>query len=292
MSKNGEILSTLVEEDFGIKGKGRWPKSDEHSSLVIDIERGIFYWNSQDIVGDPLIYLTKVRGLGFDEAKEYLKTFEYSGTHVYTIKYNTEDVVVFPKLVEVFHDLGRNNREYFYNRGLTDETIDRFSLGFYNDWYTVPFFEDGTFRNFQLRRDQPSKRMKSYYKGVGALLYNSDYLRLVDEIFWCEGPVDALALLQNKIPAISTNCGGGYLPEWYYKFVNIKQINLVFDNDEAGRKEAKKLGKFFGELRCKIYTFDEFEEKGYDPVDYFRDGHTGDEFVELVKRKSKYVYEL
>lgn len=293
MSHNGEILLKLVDEDFGVKGKGRWPKSEEHSSLVVDFDRGIFFWNSQEIVGDPLVYLTRVRNYSFEDAKNYLKNLDYSGTHVYTIKKKGEDdVVVYPKLVEVFQDLGRENREYFYRRGLTDETIDRYQLGWYNEWNTVPFFEDGTFKNFQMRRDKPAKRMKSYYKGVGALMYNSDILKLVDEIYWVEGPVDALVLLQNKIPAISTNCGGGYLPEWYGRFVNIKKINFVFDNDKAGVSEAKKLSKFFGELRCKIYTFEDFEEERYDPVDYFNDGHSGDEFLEMVKKGGKYLYEL
>ena len=292
MSKNGEILSQLIENDFGIKGHDRWLKSSEHDSLVVDVDKGIFFWNSKDVVGDPIIYLTKVRGMPFKDATAYLSTLGYTGTHVWTMESGGDEIVVYPKLVEIFFESGRDKRDYFYRRGLTDSTIDRMQLGWYNGWNTVPFFEDGTFRNFQFRMDNPSKRIKSYYKGLGALLFNSDVLRLVNEVFWCEGPIDAMILIQNGIPAVSSNIGGGFKPEWYSKFINIERIWLVMDHDLAGDNESKKLAEFFGTSKCKIYNFWDFEEKGYDPVDYFRDEHTKDEFIELVNNNSKYLFEM
>ena len=103
MNKNGEILEQLVSQDFGVKSRdgSRWSKGDEHDSLVIDKERGIFYWNSEGIVGDPIVYLTKVRGLDFHEASSILKEFNYEGTHVYTQRYSGEEIVVYPKLVNI-----------------------------------------------------------------------------------------------------------------------------------------------------------------------------------------------
>ena len=293
-NKNGLILEQLINEDFGLRLKegSRWGKSEEHSSMVLDRDKGVFFWNSQEICGDAIVYLTKVRHLSFKDATNYLRDKEYEGTLVWTMETSGEEIVVYPKLVEIFYDLGKNHRDYFYRRGLTDSTIDRFQLGHYNGWSTVPFFEDGTFRNFQFRMDVPSKRIKSYYKNLGALLFNSDILRLVDEVFYVEGPVDAMILLQNGIPAVSSNIGGGFRKEWYSKFLNVDRIWICFDRDSAGDNESKKLAKFFGEYRCKLYNFWEFEESGYDPVDYFRDGHSGEELLELVKEKSRYVFEM
>jgi DNA primase len=294
MNKNGIILENLISEDFGLKTKdgSRWAKSEEHSSMVLDKEKGIFFWNSQEVAGDCVVYLTKVRGMSFRDATEYLRSKEYEGTLVWTMQSGGEEIVVYPPLVETFFEMGRNKRDYFYRRGLTDDTINRFSLGFYNGWSTIPFFEDGTFRNFQFRMDTPSKRIKSYYRGLGALLFNSDILRLVDEVYYVEGPVDAMILLQNGIPAVASNIGGGFRQDWYSKFLNVDRIHLVFDRDSAGDNESKKLAKFFGEYRCKLYNFWGFEENGYDPVDYFRDGHTGEEFLGLIKENEKYVFEL
>lgn len=294
---NGEILSKFVDEDFGVHGRdgSRWFKGVDHDSIVIDMQKGIFFFNSKGIVGDPLVYLTRIRKMSFNDAKEYLKTLNYSGTHVYSITKKNEDVVVYPALVDVFFDLGRESdkREYLYNRGINNDIIDRFRIGWYNNWTMIPFFMDGTFRNFQMRRDKPSRSFRGYYDGVGPLLFNSDILKLTDEVFITEGPLDALALIQNGIPAVSTNMSGRILEDWYMYFINQKRIYLVFDNDSAGVNEAKETAQVLGVERCKIYNFQNFtEQKGYDPVDYFIDGRTGDEFLELVYGSAKHLYEL
>lgn len=293
MNTNAEILSNLINQDFGLISKegSRWGKSEEHSSLVLDKERGIFYWNSEGVVGDPLVYLTKVRRLTFEDAKEYLKNFQYTGTHVYTINTKKGDIVVYPKLVDIFFEDGKNKRDYFYERGLTDDTINRFRLGFYNEFFLVPFFEDGTFRNFQMRKDKP-KTIRSYYKGVGPILFNSDILKVVSTIYYTEGPIDAIVLMQNGLPAISSNSGGSFLMDWYSKFSNVKKIYLLFDNDNAGRNEAKRVAEILGTTRCKIYCFEDFEEAGYDPVDFFRDGYTTTELSNILNEKSLYTFQM
>jgi len=294
MTNNANILISLIDEDYGIKNKegSRWPKGIEHDSIVVDRDKGIFYYNSAGIVGDPLVYLTQVRKMSFNSAKEFLKSFNYEGTYVYTFSSGKEDVVVYPKLVDIFFDNGKDKREYFYNRGLTDDTIDRFRLGWYNSYNTVPFFMDGTFRNFQLRMDTPRRDMRSYYNGVGPLMFNSDILSVVKKVYFTEGPVDAMILMQNGLPAISTNMSGNVLPKWYSYFVNIEEIYLVMDNDSAGIHEATRVAKMLGTTRCKIYTFADMDKKGYDPVDFFRDGRTVEEFIDLVENNSKYSFEL
>jgi DNA primase len=290
---SNDILARLIEEEFGLEGNGRWFRSKEHSSLVLDRERDIFFFNKIGVVGDSLIYLTKIRGMGFQEAKDYLKTLNYSGTFVYSIrgKESREDVVVYPYLVEVFWQDGKNKRDYMYRRGITDETLDRFQVGFFNNWTMIPFFEDGTFRNFQMRRDEPSKCFRSYYK-TGDLLFNSDIMKLTNKVYITEGPVDALSLVQNGLPAISTSAGGAFLPEWYNKFVDQKEIVILGDNDVAGENEAKRTAKLLGETRCKIYTFQDFNQEGFDPVNFFQDGNTKDQLLELIERNGKYVYEM
>lgn len=287
---SGQILYNLISEDFGISGRGRWFRSNEHSSLVLDFEKGIFYFNAEGIVGDPLVYLTEVRKWDFNKAKEYLKQLDYIGTFVYHIKGNNEDVIVYPKLVEVFYNLGKNKnrREYFYRRGLTDSTIDRFQLGWYNGYNTIPVFEDGVFKNFQFRKDNP-KTIRNYYTGVGPLIFNVDILKIVNKVYIVEGPIDALILIQNGLPAIST---GFVLPEWYSRFIYQDEIYLLFDNDKAGLDEAKRISRVLGLNRCKIYCFWDFEEKGYDPVDFFRDGHTTQDLLNLVENNSKFEFEL
>jgi len=290
MNPNTSILSKLIDEDFDLETKegSRWGTTDLHSSLVLDKEKGIFFWNSQNVVGDSLVYLTKVRGYSFEKAKEYLKKFkDYSGDFVYSIQSGKEDVVVYPKLVDVFFDMGKEARKYFYNRGLTDHTIDTFRLGFYNGFNTVPIIESASLRNFQLRKDDP-KIIRMYYKNLEPLLFNVDILALTKTAYVTEGPVDAMVMVQNGFPAVCSTVAGYFNPTWTGKFVNQKEIFILYDNDSAGRSEAIKVAKVLGEYRCKVYCFQDFEDYGYDPVDFFRDGKSS----ELIEKNAKYIFEM
>jgi hypothetical protein len=51
------------------------------------------------------------------------------------------------------------------------------------------------------------------------------------------------------------------------------------------------VAKSLGENRCKIFTFEGFDEK-YDIIDYFRDGGDLAYLKELIERKSRYAFEL
>jgi len=287
------ILERLIQEDFGYNTResSKYGKGVEHDSLVLNKDRNIFYWNSMGIWGNAIDYLVKVRKLSFQDAKKIIENYDkISGIQIVKNEKH-QDVIVSPKLVDVFFDNGLLDRDYFYQRGLNDSIINRFRLGKYLDFYTVPFFENSKFKNFQLRKDNP-KTSLSYYKYIGPLLFNSDILKIVDRVYYAEGPVDAMILIQNGLPAVSSNCAGGYLTSWYSRFNSVKDIILLFDNDDAGTQESKRLSKFLGETKCKIYNFWDFDGKGYDPVDFFRDGHTISELKELINSKFKYGFQL
>jgi DNA primase len=286
---NNSIVAKFVEEDFGIKGYGRWLKGIEHDSLVVDTENDLFFWNKNKIHGDALSYLIRVRGLPLEQAKTILNNTKNKST-IYTSDNNTE-YTTYNKLVDVFWNNGKTNRKYWHKRLLTDSTIDRFKLGYYDGWYTIPIFENGMLVNIQKRRDEPEKAIIPWYKGKPTI-FNSTILKLVDEVFFTEGIVDCILLNQNGLPSISKNTGAiTWLNEWLKFFVRVGRIYLIFDNDDAGRSGAKKIAKNLGEYKCKIFTFEAQKEK-YDIIDYFKDGNNIDDFIKLVEDKSKYVFEV
>lgn len=291
---NQGILESIISEDYELIGGGRWWHAQEHDSLVVDAEKQIFYWNSKGIVGDAYTWLVKIKGFTPEEARRFLKTFDnYYGEFIHIVKGKEDkDIIVYPNLVDIFWSNGLVNRyrDYWYNRNFTDETINRFKLGYYNEWFTIPIFQDGLFKNFQCRRDVPNKAIKSWYKGIGPLLFNSDILKFTDSVYICEGPTDAISLSQHGLMAISNTAGSEtWLDSWFKYFIHQKKIYIIYDNDDAGNFGAKKVAKKLGELRCKIYTFKGYR-KGYDANDFFLDG-ARDEFVNLVEERSKYVFE-
>jgi DNA primase len=288
------ILEDLISRDFTIEGRGRWLHTREHDSLVIDSEEQMFWWNSTGKFGNAFTWLTEIKGLTPQKAKEYLKdVVNYKDVFVEILNGKQEELLIYPKLVDIFYENGkRNSRDYWYKRSISDKSIDMFRLGFSEGWYTIPIFVDGTFRNFQMRREEPTKQIKSWYKGIGPLLFNSESLKLTNHVYITEGPTDAISLLERGLPAVSHNAGSEYFSnDWFKYFINQSEIFVVYDNDSAGINGAKKVAKVLGESRCKIYTFEGFGPK-YDCCDFFNWGHSAEDFKNVVKSCSKYLCEL
>lgn len=287
------LLEKLVQEDFGLTLQGTgWARAIEHDSLVIDRNKQIFHWNSENIHGDAYIYLTRVRKLNHVTAKEYLRNAGFNGTFIQEVREGAE-TIVYPKLIDVFHEnIWKEDRHYFHNRTITDETISRYKLGFYSGYYTIPIYMDGVFKQIQLRRDSP-KLIKNYYKNVGPLLFNSDILKLTDRIYFTEGIIGAIVLGQAGIPAISMNIGcDGFMVDWVKYFIHQKEIFLLFDNDKAGNFGAIRTAKMIGQYRCKIYNFWDEDARGYAVDDWFIDGHSKEELMANVEAESKYCFEI
>jgi DNA primase len=287
------ILQQLLEQDQPLEGSGRWYHGSVNSSLVYDAEKDLFYWNSKSLVGTAYTWVTKVKGLSHVEAVKYLKELgSYSDTFIHEYHDSVESVV-YPKLVDIFFEAGKvSDRSYWYKRGLTDETIDRFKLGHYEDWYTIPFYQDGVFKNFQLRKEVPAKSIKAYYKHCERLLFNSDILRITSKIIIAEGPCDALRLIQEGVPCISHNAGSeAWFENWFKYFIHQKEIIILYDDDKAGNEGSKKVAKNLGENRCKIYNFFGLGDK-YDVVDWFNDGKSKDELLNLIEKEGKYSFQL
>lgn len=282
------LLEQLVKEDYGYKEGSRWGHSEEHDSLVIDAEKLRWFWNSKGIHGNTFDYLTKVRGYSDDQAKDFLKAHKFSISVSVSEEENTP--TPYEALVDYLWIEGKKNRDYWYRRCLTDETIDRYRLGYFDEWYSIPVYMNGEFRNFQLRRDIPEKKIRPWYRGVGPLIYNSAILKFVDRIFITEGPVDAILLNQLGYPAIShTGGANGWRDEWFIYFTSINNIVYIADNDKAGVAGAGMVAKSLGEGRVKILKFSDKPEK-YDAMDFFRDGNTVEEFEQRLL-ETKYIFE-
>lgn len=285
-------LEQLIDADFGfVSNGGSWGRSRTHSSLVIDRTKQLFYWNSEGIQGTLYDYLTKVRNYSYDQAKSYLKETGQTDTFIHEVR-NKEEIVVYPKLVETFHEaLQYQDKSYWTKRTITEETQNRFQLGYYNGYYTIPIFVGGVFKNFQLRKENP-KEIRSYYRGVGPLLFGEELLKFTNKIYITESPVSAIILNQNSIPAVSFTAGSeGFQKSWFSKFDNQREIYLLWDNDKAGRYGVINTAAILGEFRCHAYTFDGFDEK-FGADNWFICEGNGEEFLELVEKNKKYVFQM
>jgi hypothetical protein len=284
-------LKDFISQDFTITGHGRWLRTLEHDSLVIDTQRQIFFWNSRGISGDAYVWLTRVKNLSPTEANRAFTNKEVLLFSDISTEVKKDNVVVCEDLVDVFHDNGKDNREYWHDiRGYTDETIDRFRLGFTGEWYTIPIYVDGNFRNFQCRKQYP-KLMRPWYKGVGALPFNFSSLAFTSWVVLTEGPVDAIMLRQYGVPAISQTGGAGcWRSEWVTYFKNVERIHIVYDNDVAGYEGARRTGEILG-TKAKIYNMWDGVAGG-DVTSFFKEGKPVELFLERVENNSLYSFQL
>lgn len=284
------LLEKVISLDYRIKGGGnRFKNTEEHSSLVLDIQEQTWYWNSKNLSGKPIDYLILVKRLTREQAVELINDLSGISSTVLTPRQTVS--VPNEKLVKIFWENGKTDRDYWYRRGLTDSTIDLFRLGKYDGLYTLPIYYKDKFMNFQCRKDIPKKVILPWYKGVGPLLFNSNILSLLTTVFITEGPVDAILLSQLGFPAVSHTAGAnGWQDSWFTDFARIQKVYYVADNDMAGIIAARTVAKCLGVHRVKIIQFETDVEK-YDAVDFFRDGHTVDEFKHLIDR-SKFLFEI
>ena len=284
------LIQNLIEEDYGYEvGAGRWGRSLEHDSLVLNEETQQWFWNSRGIRGNLRDYLTKVRGYSNEQASKFIS--DSSNIYISSDVSMEEQVPPYEKLVDLMWSSGKKNRDYWYKRCLTDNTIDMFRLGYFDGWNLIPMYEGGVFKNFQCRKDVPDKRIKQWYKHGTPTLFNGDILQFVSTVYMTEGTVDAMLLTQLGFPTVS-QCGTNiWRDEWFSKFSKITRIYYIEDHDKAGRTASKLISSKLGYDRVKILSYDTEIDK-FDTVDFFRSGNTIDDFKGLLENNTRFIYEL
>ena len=107
-------------------------------------------------------------------------------------------------------------------------------------------------------------------------------------LYIVEGEKDVVTMLSNGLHAICFTAGSGSIPEDISKLKDFSKINIVFDNDDAGREGAMKLARAVvgqdGGVKLNVYTFGEDFPEGFDITDYFQGGGTAEDFVGFVER--------
>ena len=136
-------------------------------------------------------------------------------------------------------------------RMLTDEVIDNYRLGCTElrdeVRLAIPIADgQGVYRDVRLwlhprARKAGSAKVLHWAKGYGApRLYPIDQIEY-DELVFCEGELDALALISAGVHAVTLTAGADTAPtaEDAQKFRG-KIVTLLMDNDEAGRRGAER----------------------------------------------------
>lgn len=169
-----------------------------------------------------------------------------------------------PGFTEQELDSYRYIHPYMYERGLTDEIIEEFDIGYdaRNSAITFPCYYADGFPAFIARRSVKTKYF-NYPEDVEKPVYGADrfYRQQYDFAVICESVFNALTCWKHGLPAVALLGTGAKEQYDILKNMPVRKFILGLDPDEAGRKGALKIRQHLG--NSKIIT--EFDiPEGYD----------------------------
>jgi 5S rRNA maturation endonuclease (ribonuclease M5)/archaellum biogenesis ATPase FlaH len=186
----------------------------------------------------------------------------------YNLKIDTEKErqikISFVPLIPLPDDI----KDWLYSRKLKEETISRFKLMALKDEGTgkrflgIPLFnERGEVINWKIRRDHinEDETLPKYKFLLPQNKVNVFPLSLIDldkeEIFVCEGELDAILLCQEGYNVITSTTGGNSIAK-NEELINIvkkfKKVYLLPDNDDTGKKWSFELKERLSKLPIEI----------------------------------------
>lgn len=188
-------------------------------------------------------------------------------------------------------------RQWLHQRGVTDEAITEYQLGFGHyyglDWLTIPVFDvDGHPLFFKLRRlpkdDKSAAKYMFWPKGSQTALYNAQKIsRDETTLMICEGELDTIVTFTHQlIPSVSSTAGAASFDiSWLDSFSSLEKIYVSYDKDKAGAEGAttliEKLAKKLPSTTIyKVSLPEEMPEKS-DLTDYYlKYGQNPDQLIE------------
>lgn len=282
-------------------------KTDNNPSLTVNLSKGVWYCNSCHSKGNIFTMYRKLYGLSNEEAwyslGDALKIPRPDGS-----KPTRPDIE--PGLIREYHQslmslTGPLRTMLKERRGLTDETLVEFQLGWDGERITIPIYDEFNtlvnFRRYKWNSNEDQWKVLNYVDelnnaygevrifGIDRVLDDS-----LDYVVWCEGEMDRLSAEQRGFPsACATSGAGTWKPEWTKLFRNKKRVYIVQDNDEAGRNATKKLcEKLYHVVDVYVINWPEsFPVKG-DITDFFvKCGMSAKDFQNLLDTATLYTDE-
>ncbi len=192
-------------------------------------------------------------------------------------------------------------------RGLTEETIQRYSIGWDSkrQRYTIPVRdENGRVVNVRLYSKRQEPKMINYTEGKWkygspARLYGLDELvgSSSTQVIICEGEWDRLLLQQEGFVAVTSTHGCTTFRQEWVSYFKSKDVVFIFDCDEEGKKASLNIiNNLFRESEVNSVKNIILPLKGTkdenDITDYFTSsGCDRGDLSDLINRQDLFVFQ-
>lgn len=246
------------------KGKCPLHESDDTSeTLVVFPDTNSFYCFSCECGGSVINFLSDKEKISYRAATEILANecnISLKDNKEYQLEASEE--MRFTREADMYHKNVKHIADYLHKRGLSDDTINDFKLGFHNDCLTIPLRnEHGQHVSLAIRQFNKKPKYKNtpnsiLYKKSG-FLFNLDLARkhIKDTLYVCEGYMDAMSGHQMGVPTVAY-CGSELHKDQIKKLGSFlrKEITIVIcpDNDEAGVKHLPRTRDHFQAILPRV----------------------------------------
>lgn len=271
---------------------------DSNPSFTVNLDRGVYFCNSCGSKGNVHTFYTIVKNMTKQDAWLAL------GDALNLDRPIDEDSRpgIDPGLPSKYHRALMQStapiREFLKDRrGLTDETLVRFVIGWDGERVTIPVYDEYNelvnIRRYKWNSYEDNFKMTNFEDEVGnsygeVRIYGIENLMddTIDEIIVCEGEWDRLIAEQNGLHACTATAGANnFKYAWFKLFKRKKRINICYDNDEAGQRAASNvIENLKSSVKLKKVLWPDAVDKKCDITDIFvKYKYTVEQFLELFK---------
>lgn len=296
---------------------------EDSPSFFVNIKEQYFHCFGCGAGGDVFNFVMRQKGMSFSEALRYLAERKGIQVSLDNIDFREEQKrrtinSALAEAAKIYHEsLPAEVIDYLKNRGLTQETITSYRIGFCNGqakynsaqeillnagliyeggrnyfegYITFPHLLYGRVVYMSGRGYSEKKHKKLEAEKVPLThLYNEQALSQ-KEVILAEGEIDTLTLLQHGFNACGVLGSNSFKNDWVDKFKNCETVYLSFDADEAGVKGNLKIAEFLGP-KARLVSLPE----GEDVNDFFKHATKEDyqklldESLSLIEYKIKAI---
>jgi DNA primase len=239
----------------------------------VNKESGLFFCFSCQESTDLIHLVMHQTGRTYFESVRFIKSKESGGQDLLAEldkKMNVApDYVAFDELLVKRLNLQVESsplaQRYFVSRGITDDSINFFDLGYSEatKMVTIPMHSpDGMLIGFVARSVEGKDFKNTPGLPKSKILFNLHRVKTSKNVYVVESSFDAIRLHQVGFPAVATlgaNVSGKQI-ELLQKYFN--NIIVVADNDEAGRHMRERLGNRLGPKMSSIQLDEKYKDIG------------------------------
>lgn len=194
------------------------------------------------------------------------------------IKHNAEYVSIHDVIKAQRINSNKEIHSIFKKLPWSQDVIDLLEIDFDGSRLVFPYFDVGHDIDFyKYHKGIDGRRPYTRDKRTESVrFYPLEYLDKYDctkSLYYAEGEPDAVTLISQGYNAVTHINGALSVPKDLTPIGCFKEVIIIFDNDETGRKASNKLAgrlnKDFPSVAVKIVQWDDNLPKGYDVTDFF-----------------------